>query len=144
MRALGHICHTDQVSLPASLIQRVALIVLLAFSGARLVDAHLHVCLDGQEAPVTVHTGDGSIHNDEHHQEQQHDDRDVDFLNAIFVKKAGPDLQPFITVVSFVTVALAPPRFISSSLPPPLPPYRPFFQLRPPLRGPPLEADDRV
>jgi hypothetical protein len=131
-------CHTDPVRLSASLIQRVALIVLLAFSVTRLVDAHLHVCLDGQEAPLTVHTADGSVHNDAHHQEQQHDDRDVEYLEAIFVKKAGPDVQLFITVISFVAVALAPSRFTRNSLPPPLPPFQSFFQLRPPLRGPPL------
>lgn len=131
-------CHTDPVRLSATLMERIGLIVLLAFSVTRLVDAHLHVCLDGQEAPLTVHTADGSVHNDAHHVDEEHEDRDVEFLEAIFVKKAGADAQSFITVISFLTVTLAPSRFESSSLRPPIPPFRPLFQLRPPLRGPPL------
>jgi hypothetical protein len=126
------------VTLSASLIRRVALIVLLTFASARLVDAHLHVCLDGQEPPVTVHTADGSVHNDLHHQDQDHDDRDIDVLDTIFVKKAGPDVQPFVTVIAFVAIALEPLRFASNATPLVLPPYRPLFHLRPPLRGPPL------
>jgi hypothetical protein len=129
-------CHTGLVSLSALLIRRVALIVLLTFAGARLVDAHLHLCLDGQEAPVTVHTADGSVHNDSHHVEQDHDDRDVDVLDAIFVKKAGSDVEPFVIVIAAVT-ALEPQRFASITVPPHPPPYRPLLHLRPPLRGPP-------
>jgi hypothetical protein len=121
-----------------SLLQRVALIVLIAFAGARLVDAHWHVCLDGQEPPVTVHTADGSVHNDAHHQEEQHDDRDVNLPDALFVKKAGPDVLPFITVIAFIAIALAPLRFTINAFSPPLPPYQSLLQLRPPLRGPPL------
>jgi hypothetical protein len=135
----ARVCHTRRVRLSASLIQRIALIVLLAFTGARLTDAHLHVCLDGQEPPVTLHAGDRSDHDDGDHQKQEHDDRDVDVPDAIFVKKAAPDV-PFINAFALVRIAIAPPRF-SDSVPPQLtPPYRPSFQLRPPLRGPPLES----
>ena len=121
-----------------SLIRRVALIVLLAFTGVRLADAHLHVCLDGQEAPVTVHTAEGSGHAESHHhQADHHQDRDIAPFDAALLK-AGVDTDLFPIVAAFFIVPRTPRLLGYTADPLSLPPLRPPSQLRPPLRGPPL------
>jgi len=120
------------------LIRRIALLVLLAFSGARLADAHLHVCLDGNEPPVSVHAMDGSVHNDAHHQQADHSqDTDVALLDAALLK-AGLDADVFVIGVVWTLVLE-----ISVDTPPrPEPLFTPLLRLparlKPPLRGPPL------
>jgi len=132
------ICHTRPMVFSPSLIRQIALLVLLAFTGARLADAHLHVCLDGNEPPVSVHAMDGSVHNDAHHQEADHpQDTDVAWLDAALLK-AGLDADVF-AVAAVWTLVL---QIIADTPPRPEPLFTPLLRLpaqfKPPLRGPPL------
>ncbi|MGE0810146.1 MAG: hypothetical protein AB7N69_05965 [Immundisolibacter sp.] len=51
----------------------------LALLCARLGGAHLHLCLDGQEAPVSVHASEPG-HSDAHHGDPAHSDQDVSLV----------------------------------------------------------------
>src|SRR5687768_10089613 len=117
--------------LSAPSIRRIALVVLLAFIGVRMGDAHLHVCFDGQEAPLTVHTADGAVHRDEHHQESENNDRDVELEAALF--KASSDVDVFLPVVAFffLPIVYQTRRVAAKPERPPL--LRPLSKLRPPL-----------
>ena len=112
----------------------------LAVFTVRASDTHLHLCFDGQEAPTSVHLADGSVHNDEHHQEgEHHADKDLDPFVGLLLKSAGTDPDIALPAAVVALVLLLPPA------PDPLPvvsdPVRltagPPFHLRPPLRGPP-------
>lgn len=123
--------------LSAPHIKRIAIVVLLAFLGVRMSDAHLHVCLDGQEPPLTVHTSDGSVHHDEHHHEEsEHNDRDVE-LNEAALFKVSSDADVFLPVIAFflLPIILETKRVAANLERPPT--LRPVSKLRPPLRGPP-------
>jgi hypothetical protein len=115
-------------------------LVLIAFLAIRLGGAHLHLCFDGQEPPAAVHMADGSIHDDAHHAEAEHTDRDVQVFDAAVVKKAGgsADLLAAVFVVA-ILLLLAPPAGAFRQRANDAPVFRrTLFVLRPPLRGPPL------
>src|SRR5688572_20809349 len=125
------------MSFSRSHVRRIGLVVLLAFISVRVSDAHLHMCMDGLEAPVTVHTADGSIHNDSHHhQEEHHQDRDIEHLDAMLFK-AGVDAEKFNVGFSLPAIGLIPLSTGYPSDSPSSPPLRPPSRLLPPLRGPP-------
>jgi hypothetical protein len=123
--------------LSSTTLYRCALLVLVALIAARLSDAHLHFCLDGQEAPVALHMADGALHNDAHHVDDEHADRDVDLLESAFAKKTGSDAKVFVLALICVLLLSAVTR---SERIPISQRWVPFFdplRLRPPLRGPP-------
>lgn len=116
-------------------------LVLIAFLAIRLGDAHLHLCFDGQEPPASVHMADGSVHDDAHHVDSEHNDRDIQVFDAALVKKASGQADVLAALfVASILLLLIPPaaeRFVRrpndpSSF------VRTRFALRPPLRGPPL------
>jgi hypothetical protein len=116
--------------------KRVVFSVLFAFIGVRLADAHLHLCLDGEEAPISLHTADLSIHDDPHHQSEDHEDRDVESIDAPPVKvQLGSD--PFLVPDTIQGVALIAQLMRTRVDSPSESPARPPPHLRPPLRGPP-------
>ena len=115
-------------------------LILIAFLATRFVDAHVHLCLDGQEPPSAVHVNDGSVHNDEHHEGSEHADRDVDVFGAVLLKKVADPFDALIPalLLGLLLFLLSPhgvtlPRATAAPVP-----LRSLFLLKPPLRGPPL------
>jgi hypothetical protein len=122
-----------------------ALLVLLLCTillVVRSMDMHVHLCFDGQEAPVSVHFEDGAELN-EHLTEitLQHHDLDVDVVSHLSSKPSKLNLP--LVVLTFAVLLLAvsflgkPPLAIRRSLN-----FRyrsrPYFT--PPLRGPPIHS----
>jgi hypothetical protein len=117
-----------------------ALLLLLCSTTllARAGGDHVHLCLDGQEAPATIHGADGGVH----HlgvAAQSHNDRDVDLLKVAAAKDQSTDSQSPPLPVAHAFKALLPnmpvlwtPAAASIRL------VSPLRHLRPPLRGPPL------
>lgn len=111
--------------------------ILFAVMTAKASGAHVHLCMDGQEPPASVHLAD--IHDDEHHQEEKGQaDKDVNPLFGTVAKKGGPDFDlgfAFAMVVLSWDLPIArqgpfPPEVQSI-------PRDHSFYWRPPLRGPP-------
>jgi hypothetical protein len=115
----------------------VALIVL------RVGGAHLHLCFDGSEPPMSYHVGDSSIHHTgEHGAEETHSDRDVAIGEDLLIKKPFGDQDLALALFAIAVFLFILPRVLHS-LPrgphtPPAP--RTTWRLRPPLRGPPSPA----
>jgi hypothetical protein len=113
--------------------------VVLAVLTVRASDTHLHFCYDGQEPPTTVHFADASVHDDEHHEGEDHADKDFDPFVGLLLKHGSSDADLALPTYVVAAVLLLPPvtdivPVASDSLPEHTSP--PFY-LRPPLRGPP-------
>lgn len=125
-----------------------ALLWLLAIAllPVRLAQAHLHMCLDGQDAPVAVHvdipTHHGAADHDDEHTGGGHNDVDVDVSTSATVKKAGTFEDLSLDILGVYVLALVLPEH-QAVLPPSA--YRSVpttvrFELLPPSRGPPSLA----
>jgi hypothetical protein len=114
----------------------VALIVL------RVGGAHLHLCFDGSEPPVSYHVGDSSIHHSGGHDDEgAHSDRDVAIGEDLTVKKPFGDLDLALALAAISLLFLFPrPRQESPRAPRTPPSTFRGWRLRPPLRGPPTPA----
>lgn len=104
----------------------------------RSADAHVHVCLDGQEVPASLHVADGGVHHASVNAQQGHQDKDVKYgIDGTFQKSDTADVWLAAIVGSLVASLPAPtadlPQYGQAAPPPPSEP----FHLRPPLRGPP-------
>lgn len=93
---------------------RLMWVLCLAFLATRLGGAHLHLCLDGLEAPATVHVED---HTGQHHGEEAgptHNDLDVPIATDALVKKSGGtwhlDLLPLLALWLLLPLAGRPMR----------------------------------
>ena len=115
----------------------VQLILLLSVTllVTRIVGNHLHLCFDGAEPPVSMHT----IDVDEHHSsDTTHDDQDVQLPSATIVKHSGHTDDPLLLFVLLacvlwvVTPQRAPIHRRSC-----VPRLDTSFVYLPPLRGPP-------
>lgn len=103
----------------------------------RLADSHLHLCFDGGEPPVSLHTLDTDVHHDA--DDTTHNDQDVDLPSATLAKVFSylADAALLFTCLTCLVMLLTPQRK-------PLCFYRCLLAqsdrrlLRPPLRGPPL------
>lgn len=123
-----------------------ALIALLCLAlVARVGGAHLHLCLDGSEPPVSLHLSDSGVHHADESSSATHTDQDIAVGAEALVKKSSGDLDlpalAFVLALLLFFVALSRdvlPAFLS---PPRLSPAR--VRLRPPLRGPPVRASRR-
>lgn len=106
----------------------------------RAADVHLHLCLDGQEAPRQVHVADSGLHADDEHAGQQHEDRDVDLGGALAkTAKVGIDLPLFL--IAALTLFLMLAAFVRvPHRSNPLGALSRAHYLLPPLRGPPALA----
>lgn len=121
-------------------IARLLWLLAIALLLVRVGEAHLHLCLDGQqEQPVAMHVDDAPTHSGSETSSGGHNDVDVDLSVSPWVKKIGVDELPIIVFAS-VLLALLLPILQSTSRPAQLliPNLAAAFALRPPLRGPPL------
>jgi len=112
------------------------LFLCLALLCPRLGGAHLHLCLDGQDAPVSVHASEPG-HGDAHHGDPAHSDQDVSLVSDALtpLSKLFADLPTLLAVLALILAARAqrsPLR--AAALAVPVPQVR-FHH--PPLRGPP-------
>jgi hypothetical protein len=110
----------------------IALLAILV--ATRLTGSHLHLCFDGGEPPVSVHTLEVEGHHDDG---VQHEDRDLDLPGFTLAKyKASPGGDWF--VAPAVMSWIAPARAVDATSGVE---FR-FFpedpaRLKPPTRGPP-------
>ena len=115
----------------------VLAISAVLFAGLTNAHAHVHLCLDGQEPPASVHVVDSSNHLNEHFGSTHgHDDLDLDVPNEALAKTLKYD-SPAIVAPTVWTPVVATPRLGPRGrrrAPDPKPP--PYFS-RPPPRGPP-------
>ena len=116
----------------AKLLWLLAIALLLV----RVGEAHLHLCLDGQQQQsVAMHVEDAPGD----HEAGGHNDVDVDLSVAPWVKKIGVDELPMIVFASILLALLLPsPQGTSRPAQLLIPNLAAAFNLRPPLRGPPL------
>jgi hypothetical protein len=120
------------------------LLWLLAFAllPVRMANAHLHLCADGMEPPVSLHVKDAPTHwGKDHVQEEGHTDKDVD-LSSSFVAKhfAQDDYSPALLDAYVLAILLPIQRQIAASSALVVPDLTPVLSLRPPVRGPPSPA----
>lgn len=114
-------------------------LLIFAVLMTRLSGIHLHLCFDGQEAPASIHVIEHPTHNDAHHVERQHTDKDVEVFDAVLTKSKGSlDLPILLGACLLLLLSMR-----STGRQWPLDAfYRvfslPSFALRPPSRGPPL------
>ena len=115
----------------AGLILLLSLTLLIT----RIAGTHLHLCFDGLEPPVSLHTLDIDSHDSS---EQAHNDRNVELPGATLAKATSWQVDALFLIAAFSCLLL-----LSDSRRTPLPAFRlaPFLEsirlLRPPLRGPP-------
>ena len=112
-------------------------VLALALFGVRLADAHVHVCLDGQEPRASLHVADDGVHHTGAATLQSHNDRDLKVGEAGAVKKGdSTDLlilasaSSLVDQIAFVTADAPQSTAVTPALPN-------RSHLRPPLRGPP-------
>ncbi|MGK2942352.1 MAG: hypothetical protein ACSLFJ_11840 [Immundisolibacter sp.] len=114
-------------------------LVCVALLFVRLGGAHMHLCFDGGEPPASLHVTDAS-HHAEHHDGQDHVDRDVSLLGDALTKFGKSSLdQPLLLAAFWLVVLLLARLRIRPAEPPRVAIYPPRF-CRPPPRGPPLHA----
>lgn len=119
-------------------IARLLWLLAIALLLVRVGEAHLHLCLDGQQQQaVAMHVEDAPTHGGQ--ETGGHNDVDVDLSVSPWVKKIGVEELPIIVFASIV-LALLLPILQGTSRPAQLliPNLASAFDLRPPLRGPPL------
>lgn len=112
-------------------------VLALALFAVRSVDAHVHLCLDGQEQRTSLHVADAGVHHVDPDVLETHNDKDVKFVgDGAFKKGESTDLWLLSSVWSLVNFTSLytsePPRDASVAR---LLSIRSY--LRPPLRGPP-------
>lgn len=116
-------------------------LMCLALVIARVSGAHLHLCFDGNEPPVTFYLNDQGPHHEGDSAKVHHQDKEASVTGDAVAKTNKPvfDLPLFLLAALLLWSAFqlvyrfSPP--ISASVRPIAVPY-----LRPPLRGPPLLA----
>src|SRR5215510_14420903 len=118
-------------------------IVAVAFVAVRMVDAHIHLCLDGKEPPSSLHIGDRGPHHAPSNESSGHVDTDVSLVSQMLLKTSKTDLDdlPLMllgALVLWCVLARRAQRVAGIDR------YRPRvrapFYLRPVLRGPPSLA----
>ena len=120
-------------------IARLLWLLAIALLLVRVGEAHLHLCLDGQQPAAAVHVEDAPTHSGGKASADGHNDVDVDLSVAPWVKKVGVDELPILMFAS-ILLALLLPVLKNTSRPAQLfiPSLAPVWGLRPPLRGPPV------
>ncbi|MGE0582899.1 MAG: hypothetical protein AB7P31_12310 [Steroidobacteraceae bacterium] len=109
----------------------------------RVGEAHLHLCLDGQDRAAAMHIEDAPRHDGTQASVDGHNDLDVDLSVLPWLKNAATDDTTLATLGLFpldaILLALLLPALLLT-FPPArlrLPVPDSLFDLRPPLRGPP-------
>lgn len=119
---------------PALLIALLCAVLLVM----RLGGAHLHLCLDGSEPPISLHVADSGEHHPAETSTAPHADQDVAIGADVLAKKSGGgfDLAALAFAIAFLLfLAFRAPGIRPQALALPLRSAR--TRLRPPLRGPP-------
>ena len=107
----------------------------------RVGGAHLHLCMDGSEPPVSVHlTADMAQDEGATSVDQTHHDQDLSLSGEVLAKKSDgaphlPMLLAIAVILFLIPLVRLPvvPRDRTSLI------HRiPIFRIRPPLRAPPL------
>lgn len=127
-----------------AMIRRTPLTMLIwllaiAMLPVRIANAHLHMCLDGQEAPIALHVQDEAGHHDDEH-EAGHEDRDIRVSGPALLAKAGlvDKATPHFAPLSAIDAILLPaPGRVDAAVPRSTTPSAAIFDLRPPSRAPP-------
>ena len=116
----------------------VALLCIILLM-VRSVDAHVHFCFDGREAPVTLHIEDAAALTDDLKDfAPGHNDLDVDVASGLSNKLPKADLPVIALLFAAILIVFnlfnAPrvARSRSTRFR-----YQSPFHFRPPLRGPP-------
>ena len=118
-------------------------ILAIALVAVRISGVHLHLCPDGQEAPVSVHIFDAPGHHEDGPAQgtDGHEDRDIDVsLSGAALFKKSDVGAAIVPVVTFFVLLVLLPR-VATFLPwpsAPALPIGPSAYFRPPLRGPPF------
>lgn len=122
-----------------STLGMVLWLLAIASLPLRMTDAHLHLCMDGQQPPVALHVQHVATH-DGAHADDDHNDRDVDLSATTTVAKSSlldDGVVPALLHV-YVLAALLPPP---SAAAPVKVSVRSFHSAPidgpPPARGPP-------
>jgi hypothetical protein len=106
---------------------------------SRIAGAHLHLCLDGSEPPVSLHVADGAAHHGEEVGGFTHTDRDVNVGGEYLAKKPGAGFDLALVAMAFGLLLFLLPRnrfpVPDYSCPHPARPSRAHGL--PPPRGPP-------
>lgn len=114
-------------------------LICVALLVARVSGAHLHLCFDGNEAPVTFYLADQKPHHDGLGAQAHHQDAEASATGEAVAKnyKAFFDLPLFLLAALLLWSLLPSARSFPVAFPASV---RPIAQpyLRPPLRGPPL------
>lgn len=143
MRSCSELGHTRVNMRRSSTFAVLLWVIAVAMLPVRMANAHLHFCMDGQSQPVSLHVQDVAMHSgaDHGHDDDGHNDRDVDFSASLLAAKHthGGDNQDLGLLTAYVVVLLLPVErtvepFAALDLPEPTS----VFTLRPPVRGPPL------
>ena len=100
-------------------------------------DAHVHMCLDGQEPLAALHVADSGMHHAGPDAQQGHQDKDVKYgVDGTFKKADAGDVWLIATVWSLFA-ALPPGKAELLQFGQATPGTSDSVHLRPPLRGPP-------
>ena len=115
-------------------------VVILA---TRIAGAHLHLCFDGMEPSASVQLDADTSHGDsEDGAGKRRHDLDLSLAGEALAKKVDGALElpalPGATLLSPIVPAVSRLLIVDCDVRPF--PGRPFFRIRPPLRGPPLQA----
>lgn len=115
-------------------------VIILA---TRIAGAHLHLCLDGMESPASVQLDADTSHREsEDGAGKRRHDLDLSLAGEALAKKFDGALElPALlgaTVLLLIAFAASLPLILDSDARPL--PGRPLYRIRPPLRGPPLQA----
>jgi hypothetical protein len=125
---------------PGMLVRRpwIVVLTLLAFVFARLAGAHLHLCFDGSEPPLTVHMADSGEIGHHAGAAQTHEDVDVDPIDDVVAKSAVKvDLPVLAFMLAGIVLLLTPLRSLPHAWRKIPAPYSPPRYIRPLLRAPP-------
>lgn len=120
-------------------VTRILWVVAIALLAVRMTDAHLHMCLDGQEPRSSWHVGDRLPHHDSS-EDASHNDTDVSLGTLLLLKAGKLDSDDFPLVLLGALVLwgfVAPGSRGVVTFDRTAPPIATPFFLRPPLRGPP-------
>lgn len=119
---------------------QVAMPVLLGITLAlpRVDAAHLHLCLDGQETPVALHSPDGGDHHTVSEAGSAHQDFDVDLSNNPLGKSTAKSLDSVLPSAASLFVLTANSASDLQIVFDYVPAISSRRYLLPPLRGPPI------
>lgn len=129
--------------LSRSPIARCLWLLAIALLLVRVGEAHLHLCLDGQDRIAAMHVEDAPSHDGDHASVDGHNDLDVDLSILPWLKSFSADDLSLAALALFafeaLLLALLLPVLKTTVLPAQLvlPALEPALYLRPPLRGPP-------